>query len=413
MALTLDTLKTNLAELIETLRIFPWRNTAAVLRERFREDRLGLTASSLTFTTMIALVPLVTLLLAVFTAFPMFGTMQGTLQSWLVQSLIPDNIARSVLGYLTQFSSKASRLGAVGLAAFVVTALAMIFTIDRTLNNIWRVKKLRPFGQRLLIYWSALTLGPVLLAASLTATSYALSASRGVVGVMPGGLKFLLDALEFALLATGMAALFHYVPNTRVKWSHAWSGAIFVAIAFELAKWSLGLYLRSVPTYSAVYGAFATAPILLMWIYIAWVIVLFGAVIAAYLPSLLQGVKRRGGTPGWNFTLAIEVLQALHAARTSQAKGLTTQQLTARLMVDDLQLTRPLDALRSLDWIGAIEPSDAAQDDVQRWVLLAAEDTLLEPLMDKLLLQPAESLEFLKKNGSLRAWDLRSLLSIS
>jgi membrane protein len=213
----LDRIRAQIPILIETLRNFPWRNTAAVLRERFREDRLGLTASSLTFTTMIALVPLVTLILAIFTAFPVFSTMQTTLQTWLVQSLVPDNIARSVLGYLTQFSSKASRLGVVGLVAFVVTALALIFTMDRTLNNIWRVRQLRPFTQRLLIYWAALTLGPVLLAASLTLTSYALSASRGLVGAMPGGVKFLLDVIEFIMLATGMAALYHYVPNTRVR----------------------------------------------------------------------------------------------------------------------------------------------------------------------------------------------------
>jgi membrane protein len=205
----------------------------------------------------------------------------------------------------------------------VVTALALIFTMDRTLNNIWRVRQLRPFAQRLLIYWAALTLGPVLLAASLTLTSYAISASRGIVGAMPGGVKFLLDVFEFILLATGMAALYHYVPNTRVKWAHAWSGGIFVSVGFEVAKALLSWYLRSVPTYAAVYGAFATVPILLLWFYIAWVIVLFGAVIAAYLPSLLSGVARRGGTPGWNFQLAFEALQLLADARHQDNKGLT------------------------------------------------------------------------------------------
>ena len=404
----IDRTRAEIPVLIETLRTFPWRNTAAVLRERFREDRLGLTASSLTFTTVIALVPLFTLILAVFTAFPVFSAMQTTLQTWLVQSLVPDNIARSVLGYLTQFASKASRLGAVGLVAFVVTALALIFTMDRTLNNIWRVRQLRPFAQRLLIYWAALTLGPVLLAASLTLTSYALSASRGLVGVMPGGLRFLLDALEFALLATGISALYHYVPNTRVKWSHAWAGGIFVAISFEIAKALLTWYLRSVPTYSAVYGAFATAPILLLWFYIAWVIVLFGAVIAAYLPSLLSGVARRGGQPGWNFQLAYETLQALDAARSTDAKGLTQLQLASKLQVDDLQLVRPLQALRELDWIGVLD-SDA--DATQRIVLLADPDTTtLLPLAHKLLLAPSDNIAFWRENGLQPARNMRGVL---
>ena len=403
----IDRIRLEIPVLMETLRTFPWRNTAAVLRERFREDRLGLTASSLTFTTVIALVPLVTLILAVFTAFPVFSAMQTTLQTWLVQSLVPDNIARSVLGYLTQFAAKASRLGAVGLIAFVITALALIFTMDRTLNNIWRVRQLRPFGQRLLIYWAALTLGPVLLAASLTLTSYALASSRTLVGAMPGGLRFLLDTLEFIMLALGITALYHYVPNTRVKWAHAASGGIFVAIAFEVAKALLAWYLRSVPTYAAVYGAFATVPILLLWFYIAWVIVLFGAVIAAYLPSLLSGVARRGGTPGWDFQLAFEAIQMLDAAKQTNAKGLTLLQLAARLRVDDLQLARPLQALRELDWIGSL---DSDGDSTQRIVLLvSAEATALMPLAHHLLL-PASSMKFWGENGLSPAYNLRGVL---
>jgi membrane protein len=402
-----DSIRLEIPLLIETLRTFPWQSTTVVLRERFRADRLGLTASSLTFTTVIALVPLVTLILAVFTAFPVFGAMQTTLQTWLVQSLVPDNIARTVQGYLTQFASKASRLGAVGLVAFVLTALALIFTMDRTLNNIWRVRQLRPFAQRLLIYWAALTLGPLLLAGSLTLTSYALSSSKGLVGVLPGGLRFLLDALEFALLAAGVSALYHYVPNTRVKWAHAAAGGIFVAIAFEVAKALLAWYLRSVPTYAAVYGAFATVPILLLWFYIAWLIVLFGAVIAAYLPSLLSGVARRGGKPGWNFQLAFETIAALDAARLTNAKGLTQLQLASRLRVDDLQLVRPLQALRELDWIGNL---DSDGDATQRIVLLVdADATALMPLAHRLLL-PQDAIAFWGEIGLSPQQNLRGAL---
>ena len=119
---------------------FPWRHTLLTLRDRFREDRMGLTASSLTFTTSIALVPFFTVALAIFTAFPMFSKLEGALQGWLIQSLIPDNIARQVLGYLTQFSRQANKLGVAGLAVLLVTAIAMILTIDRTLNGIWRVR---------------------------------------------------------------------------------------------------------------------------------------------------------------------------------------------------------------------------------------------------------------------------------
>ena len=142
-------LSLRLEQLLKDLSHFPWRTTALTLRQRFREDRLGVTASSLTFTTTLALVPFFTVALAVFTAFPMFAKVQDVLQRWLIESLVPDTISRQVLGYLTQFASKASRLGALGLAITLVTALALILTIDRTLNSIWRVRRPRPLGQQI------------------------------------------------------------------------------------------------------------------------------------------------------------------------------------------------------------------------------------------------------------------------
>ena len=123
-----------LATLLQTLRTWPWFDTARTLRQRFREDRLGITASSLTFTTLIALVPLVTVMLALFSAFPMFAKFQGALQQYFLQSLVPDGIAKPVLGALTQFAAKANRLGSAGLVVLLVTALALMLTIDRTLN---------------------------------------------------------------------------------------------------------------------------------------------------------------------------------------------------------------------------------------------------------------------------------------
>jgi membrane protein len=381
------------------LSSFPWKSTALTLRERFREDRLGLTASSLTFTTTIALVPFITVALAVFTAFPMFSEFQGVLQKWLVQSLIPDNISRQVLGYLTQFSGKASKLGAVGLAVLFFTALALVFTIDRTLNSIWRVRRPRSLGQRVLIYWAAITLGPVLMALSLSITSYLLTASSGLVGDMNRGLRLLLDTLEYSLLAAAMAATYHYVPNAQVKWGHAWVGGIFASAGIEVAKKLLTVYLKLVPTYSAMYGAFATVPILLVWIYVAWVIVLLGAVITAYLPSLLAGVKRRGSAHGWQFQLAVEVLQQLHQARNARVKGLGATQLVRALQVDALQLEPVLETLSVLDWVQQLSDDDAPDD--ARYVLLADPDTTsLEPLVQQLLLERGDSVENLwQKSG--------------
>ena len=372
---------------------FPWQDTLLTLKGRFREDRMGLTASSLTFTTTIALVPFFTVALAVFTAFPMFSKMQGALQGWLVNSLIPDYIALQVLDYLTQFSNQANKLGVAGLSVLLVTAIALILTIDRTLNGIWRVKKTRPFTQRVLIYWSAITLGPVLLGASLALTASIVATTSGLVGALPFSLRFFLSAFQFILVAAGLAALYRYVPNTWVKWSHAWAGGIFAAAGIELAKKALALYLSNVPTYSMIYGAFATLPILLVWIYVAWVIVLMGAVIAAYLPSLLAGVARRGGGHGWQFQLAVEVLQQLNSVRSTTRRGCSASGLAHALQVDVLQLEPILETLVELDWVGQLVPnSDAGADEESNYILVAdPENTKLEPLMQRLLLEKTDS----------------------
>ncbi|MEO8121844.1 MAG: YhjD/YihY/BrkB family envelope integrity protein, partial [Rhodoferax sp.] len=213
---------------------------------------------------------------------------------------------------------------------------------------------------------------------------------------MPGGLRLILDVLQFFLLAGGMAALYRYVPNTFVRWAHAWAGGLCVAAGIELAKKVLTLYLSKVPTYSVVYGAFATVPILLVWIYVAWVIVLLGAVTTAYLPSLLTGLERRTRSHGLQFQLALETLQQLDRVRASEAKGLTMQQLAQRLRVDALQLEPVLEILDTLDWVGLLReelPGEAA-----RYVLLANPDTTpLAPLLDELLLRQEETTENLWK----------------
>ena len=396
-------------QLLTDLTRFPWRSAAATLGQRFREDRLGLTASSLTFTTTMALVPFFTVALAVFTAFPMFGKLQGALQAWLVQSLVPDAIARQVLGYLTQFAGKASRLGAVGLGVLFVTALALVLTIDRTLNSIWRVKRPRPLGQRVLIYWAVMTLAPLLLGASLSISSYVISASRGLVSSMPGTVQVLLDVVEFFLLTAGLAALYRYVPNTPVRRSHAWAGALFAAVGIEVARRLLAWYIGKMPTYSMVYGTFATVPILLVWIYVAWVIVLQGAVIAAYLPSLMAGTRRRSAAHGWQFQLALEVLRELHRARASARRGLSALQLVPVLEVEALELEPVLETLVALDWIGRVNEVDDAED--TRYILLAdPQSTALEPLMRHLLLPHSEATAKLWKSGQLSSVYLKDVI---
>ncbi|MBS7776458.1 YhjD/YihY/BrkB family envelope integrity protein [Acidovorax sp. CCYZU-2555] len=406
MALSFHRARMRGRQLAHTLSVFPWRNTAHTLAARFREDRLGLTASSLTFTSLLALVPFVTVALAVFTAFPTFGRLQLMLQRWLIDSLIPDSIALQVMDYLMQFAAKASQLGGVGFGFLLVTVISLVMTMDRTLNNIWRVQQMRPLGQRLLIYWAVITLGPLLMGGSIATTSYVLSASRGIVAALPEAVQVGFNSLEFLLLSGAMAALYHYVPNTPVKWRHAFVGGLFVAIGMALAKNVLALYLASVPTYSVIYGTFATLPILLIWVYVAWVIFLLGAVVTAYLPSLLAGMERSSSHPGWSFELALEVVAVLDEQRAQPPRGMQPLALARRLKVDALQLEPALSALIAVRWLGMLpdEGQMRTLGDVEpRYVLLCDPDnTLLAPLLQHLLLDKTPGTQQLWEQGH---WD--------
>jgi membrane protein len=263
-----------------------WRRVARSLWERFTTDHLSLIAGSLTFTTIMAVVPLLTVALAIFSTNPLFADLQKVLQKWLIDSLVPDAIARQVMGSITQFTAKAHRLGYAGFALLLVSTLALVLTIDRTLNNIWRVKARRSLWKRLAVYSALLAFGPMLLAASLWLTTTAAMWSESLVGA--NSVRVFYSALEFVLVWAGLYALYRYVPNARVMPRHALLGGLFAAGSLEMGKKLLTIYLIKMPSYSMIYGAFATVPVLLTWIYVAWLIVLIGAEIAASLAELRQ-----------------------------------------------------------------------------------------------------------------------------
>ena len=391
---------------VAAVEAWPWLDTAKTLVRRFREDRLALTAGSLTFTTIISLVPLLTVMLALFSAFPMFGALQAALQKYFLETLVPETIVRPVMGAITQFSVRASRLGTVGLVALVVSALAMMLTIDRALNTIWRVRKRRRIAQRVVVYWAAVTLGPLIFAISLSATSYAASASRGLLGDMPRGVGVAVATFDFFLVTLAVAALFRYVPNTVVRWRHALIGALFVAVCMAAGKRALTAYFGAVPAYALVYGAFATVPIFLVWIYLSWVIILLGAVIAAYAPLVGKRVGRWPDAPGADFHLAVVVLGELAAARRDGRRGLLAEDIADTIGIDPLQIGPVLDALIELDWVGRLDEPKGP-----RHVLLCdPATTRAEPLVAKLLLDPAPDLEATWKRAGFDSMRLADML---
>ena len=228
---------------------------------------------------------------------------------------------------------------------------------------------------------------------SLTAT--VLTASKGVIGALPGGLGLLLNMIEFVVLAGGMAGLYHYVPNTDVRWRHAMAGGVFVAAGFELAKTGLAWYVAAMPTYATVYGAFATVPILLLWIYVSWVIVLWGAVIAAYAPSLSMHIKRRPASPGHRFTLALAVIAELARVKPRAQHGLTLAELASAIFIDPLQVEPIVESLQALDWVARLD-----QDAGQRLVLLIdPATTAARALIDEMLLEPSATARLFRERA--------------
>ncbi|MBH9553843.1 YihY family inner membrane protein [Inhella gelatinilytica] len=391
------------------LREWPWVASWAGVRLRFRELRLGVTAGSLTFTTLISLVPLIVLGLALFTAFPVFGAFQKALEQYFLSNLVPDSIARPVLKSLTAFAGKAKGLGTVGAIALGLSGVGLMLTIDRTLNSIWRVQRPRPMGQRVLVYWATLTLGPLLLGGSLALTSYAISASRGLVTRLPGGMETFLDGVQAVVMLLAVAALFRYVPNTLVRWRHAVLGALFVTVGLSVGKWGLSVWIHYAPSYATVYGAFATLPIFLIWVYLGWVVVLMGALVAANAPGLTQGLIYRPPGPGVDYELALGVIRELWGRQQRGAAGATPLALAQAQRVDPLQLEPVLEALRRLDWVARLEEEGA-----QRLVLLRnPHETSASPLLHALLVPRTLASEALWRASGWERTSVAVLLGIA
>ena len=361
-------------------RDMPWRQMLGRVRQRFVEVRLGQAAGSLTFTTTIALVPLLTVSLAIFTIFPQFADIQTVVQRWLIDSLMPESISRQVLSYVTQFTTKASRLGLAGMVVLVLSALTLVFTLDRAFNAIWGITKPRPPVQRMLVYWAAMTLGPILMGLGVTTMSHVVSVSRGLAQAWPQSLHLAIDALEWSLLVVGVGALFKYLPNVHVRWAHALAGGLWVTVMIEVARRILTWYLSAMPAFSKVYGALATFPILLVWIYTAWMIVLSGAVIVSLLPGVLLRRVRMADGPGWPLTQAIEVLDLLQRTYRDNRVGLSLADLAQRLRFDPAELEATVRHLMDLSWVGQIDGEDRLM------LLVQADQTPAWPLLQGLLL---------------------------
>jgi len=250
---------------------------------RLRDIQLARTAGSLSFTSTLALVPLVTVSFAFASRFPMFETWLNALETFLLTHFLPVTASATVHEHLLVFVEQAARLSGISVLFFIVTAVMAMATVEREFNAIWGVTRGRSLPRRLLVYAIGLTVGPVLVGASISITTWIIVHSLAAVPLQKTLGQQILDVLPLVFSTAGLTLLYKTVPARHVALVPALVAGIVAALAFEAAKHLFAWYLKRVPTYEIIYGTLAALPAFLVWIYLCWMIVLAGAALSAAL----------------------------------------------------------------------------------------------------------------------------------
>jgi membrane protein len=310
------------------------------------------TASSLAYTTLLSIVPLITVMFSLFGSISVLSDFSEAIQDFVFANFVPE-FGWTIQGYLLDFSSKASKLTITGISVLVLIAIMLMATIDNSFNRIWMVKKRRSPVARLLVYWAVLTMGPLLIGFGLASTSYLLSIPAVADVDTTWNLKAkLLSWLPFLTTSVAFSLLYILIPNCFVSKRHAFIGGIVCAILFEFAKYGFGVYVREMPSYENIYGAVAVIPLFLIWIYVSWMIVLFGAHITFCLSSFrLQDEIEHRSKSGWTFLDVLRVLEFLYEA---QRKGETASIANIRktsVLLPHYEMNDLLDHLKRIEWV--------------------------------------------------------------
>ena len=352
---------------------------AAYCGRRFMADQCLRTATQLSYASLLAIVPILAICFGLLSAFPAFERLRVDAQLLLFENLVP-NAGVEVSDQIATFVENARSVTGVGTLALLVTAVLLLAAINRAFNTIWRVTDPRPLGVRIMAYWMVLTVGPLLLGASLSLSSYGFATMLLEQGDRTFGLTRL---LPFVLTVCGFTLLYAVVPARSVAFHHALIGGAVAAALFESVKWGFGFYLRQFPSYEAIYGALAAVPVFLVWMYLSWAIVLLGAEIAAAAPEWRLVDRLRAGSRGAGPRLAL-ALALLYRLRNAARSGTMLKEtaLTRGLPAGLDQLASVLDALRRHGftgrsggrWFLARDLTAASLQD-----LLVALDLALEP----------------------------------
>ena len=273
------------------------KNYFRYLFKRFKEDRIIVYSGYLSFVTLLSIVPLLAVIFSVFSIFPVFQDWRGEVESFVFKNFVP-TLGEAIQGYLVRFVENATNMTSLGLVVLFLVALLLISSIDHTLNHIWRVRKNRRKLVSFSIYWVVLTLGPVLIGTSLLTTSYLLSLTGFEENTLLAVRKLFLAFLPYLASFSSFLLIYLLVPHTRVHFWSALSGAMIASILFELSKSAFALYFTYFPVYKEIYGALAIIPLLFVWVFISWVVILVGAQVAASLDGFLDEQK----TPAYQET---------------------------------------------------------------------------------------------------------------
>ena len=246
------------------------------LQRRCVQDRITVSAGNLAYVTLLSLVPFIMVFFTILQAFPAFAEGRAALESFIFENFVP-HAGGVVQQYVTEFVANASQMGTVGILFLVLVALLLISNVDKTLNHIWQTPSERRLIFTFAIYWMVLTLGPLLIGSGLAASSYLLALAKYAEDYTPGITTLLLKLVPFVTSLGTFIILYMVVPNKQVRAKHAVGGALLAALLFELSKKGFALYVASFPSYQVIYGALAAIPILFVWIYMSWIIVLLGA----------------------------------------------------------------------------------------------------------------------------------------
>jgi len=375
-----------------------WRPRFTRTREVFefavhkaREARLAQVAASLTFSSVLALVPLLAVVLSLLTAFPVFTEFRQSLERELPKGLLPDPFAQTILRYLAEFAAKAAGVGALGLAFLALPAFSMILTVDHILNDIWQVHRRRPLTQRLLVYWAVLSVGPLLLGVSLSLTSYVVSMSDVRIDRWGAALRQLFTLVSPLIAMAAYSVVYALVPNRRVSWRQAVTGGVVTAVTGELMSRGFAAYVIHGSVLS-IYGAFAAVPIFLMWIYLSWLTFLFGAAIAATLGQL-QTTRffdvRRAGNRAITAIALVKLL--LDARGVGPLRAIRAGELARTLRSDEEDLAALLGELETLGYVRRLAQTGEVTSD--EWILTCDPQRQgLGPLFHHFALDPENSL---------------------